>query len=121
MNEAVNMLTPESRLSNMRMRLIDKLDAIIRESVKPMEKIEGIKILQVDGFGGGTPGSGDRAAGGSNLADNVVNSALRYRAQAPLVDSLLKEIGITGGDINKLIEPISEPAQDQTAEESPDK
>ena len=109
MNEAVNILTPEARLSNMRMRLIEKLDAIIRESVKPMEKIEGIKILQVDGLGGGAPVSGEGAGAGGNLADNVVNSVLRYRAQAPLVDTLLKEIGITGGDINKLIEPVSDP------------
>ena len=27
----------------------------------------------------------------------IVNSALRYRAQAPLIDSLLKELGIEGG------------------------
>ena len=50
------MLTPEARLSAMRMRLIDKLEAIIRESVKPMERIEGIKILHVDGLGGGGGG-----------------------------------------------------------------
>ena len=53
MNEAQNLLTPEARVSAMRMRLIDKLEGIIRESVKPMERIEGIKILQVDGLGGG--------------------------------------------------------------------
>lgn len=101
LNEAANVLTPESRASEMRMRLIDKLDAIIRESVKPMERIEGIKILQVDGlgFGGGQQGG---AEAGMSFSDNVVNSALRYRAQAPLVDSLLKEIGIEGGDIGKL-------------------
>ena len=61
MNEAQNMLTPEARLSAMRMRLIDKLEGIIRESVKPMERIEGIKILQVDGLGGGGGGRGDGA------------------------------------------------------------
>ena len=32
----------------------------------------------------------------------MVNSALRYRGQAPLVDSLLSEIGLKGGDINGL-------------------
>jgi hypothetical protein len=32
-----------------------------------------------------------------------VNSALRYRAQAPLVDQLLREIGIEGGDIQRLV------------------
>ena len=49
---------------------------------------------------GGAPasGSGNNGHGGS-FPDNVVNSALRYRAQAPLVDSLLQEIGITGGDL----------------------
>ena len=31
------------------------------------------------------------------------NSALRYRAQAPLVDQLLREIGIEGGDIQRLV------------------
>ena len=61
MNEAQNLLTPEARLSAMRMRLIDKLEGIIRESVKPMERIEGIKILQVDGLGGGGGGARRRA------------------------------------------------------------
>lgn len=100
MNEAQNVLSPESRISNLRLRLIERLDAIIRESVKPMERIEGIKILQVDGLGG-TVRNGE-GQGGGNLADNVVNSALRYRAQAPLIDNLLQEIGLTGGDLQQL-------------------
>ena len=64
MNEAQNLLSPEARLSAMRIRLIDKLEGIIRESVKPMERIEGIKILQVDGLGGGGGGRGDAREGG---------------------------------------------------------
>jgi hypothetical protein len=68
-----------------------------------MERIEGIKILQVDGLGGGGGRRGDGfEPGGGNIADNLVNSALRYRAQAPLVDQLLREIGIDGGDVGKL-------------------
>jgi uncharacterized membrane protein YqiK len=103
MNEAQNLLTPEARMSAMRLRLIDKLEGIIRESVKPMERIEGIRILQVDGLagGGGRRGEG-YDNGGGGLADNVVNSALRYRAQAPLIDQLLREIGIDQGDVGKL-------------------
>ena len=31
-----------------------------------------------------------------------MNSALRYRAQAPLVDQMLSEIGVKTGDIGKL-------------------
>ena len=102
MNAAHNMLTPEARMSALRMKLVEKAEGIIRESVRPMERIEGIKILHVDGLGGsgGTHG-GD--AGGGNFADGVVNSALRFRAQAPLVDQLLREIGIEGGDIQRLV------------------
>ena len=102
MNEAQNTLTPDARLSAMRMRLIDKIEGIVRESVKPMERIDGIKILQVDGLGGGGSRRDGYDGGGGNIADNLVNSALRYRAQAPLVDQLLREIGIEGGDVGKL-------------------
>ena len=106
MNEAHNMLTPEARMSALRMRLVEKAEGIIRESVRPMERIEGIKILQVDGFGGGSSGNG-RDGDGVGLADGLVNSALRFRAQAPLVDQLLREIGIEGGDIQKLVGNVS--------------
>jgi uncharacterized membrane protein YqiK len=100
MNKAANLLTPEARQSAMRRQLIDKMEGIIRESVKPMERIEGIRILHVDGLGGGGHGGqGNGSGGGANIADSVVNSALRFRAQAPLVDQLLREIGVQGGDI----------------------
>ena len=97
MNEAENTLTPESRALTMRLRLLEKLEGIIRESVRPMEKIEGIKILQVDGLWGGAQQAESNGDGRSNMAEGIVNSALRYRAQAPLIDSLLKELGIESG------------------------
>jgi uncharacterized membrane protein YqiK len=100
MNEAQNVLSPEARASLLRLKLVEKAEAIIRESVRPMERIEGIKILHVDGLGGGGGGGGD--AGGVGFADGVVNSALRFRAQAPIVDQLLREIGLEGGDIQRL-------------------
>jgi uncharacterized membrane protein YqiK len=108
MNDAHNMLSPESRASALRMRLVEKAEAIIRESVRPMERIEGIKILHVDGLGGGGNHSGDgHSSSGGGFADGVVNSALRFRAQAPLVDQLLREIGIEGGDIQRLVGGVS--------------
>lgn len=115
MNEAQNILTPEARQSAFRMRLVDKVDAIIRESVKPMEKIENIRILQVDGLGGGGGGNG-AGAEGAGIADGVVNSALRYRAQAPIVDALLKEIGITGGDVTKIAGALGQPRSEKAPE-----
>jgi uncharacterized membrane protein YqiK len=105
MNTAANLLTPEARQSAMRRQLIDKLEGIIRESVKPMERIEGIRILHVDGLGGGTGGGGGN---GGNIADSVVNSALRFRAQAPLIDQLLREIGVQGGDVGQAAKGLLE-------------
>jgi uncharacterized membrane protein YqiK len=113
MNEAANMLTPEARTSAMRMKLIDRMEYIIRESVKPLERIEGIKILQVDGLmgGGGGQSGGDGGGNNASLSDNVVNSALRFRAQAPLVDQLLREIGIDSGDVGKVARSMLEKPQ----------
>jgi uncharacterized membrane protein YqiK len=109
MNEAQNVLSPEARLSALRLRLVEKMEGIIRESVKPMERIEGIKILHVDGLGGGHGGGsyGNGEPGGHGLADSVVNSALRFRAQAPLVDQLLREIGVQGGEIGQIAQSLS--------------
>lgn len=121
MNEAQNVLSPEARISALRMRLVEKAEGIIRESVRPMERIEGIKILHVDGLGGGG-GAGGGDGGGGGFADGVVNSALRFRAQAPLVDQLLREIGLDAGDIQRLAGASSganaalPPAQQQKAD-----
>lgn len=113
LNASENMRSDESRQSELRMELARKLDAIIRESVKPIGSIDGIKILDVKGmpgFSGGASGQGGDGeiigpvAGGrgANLADDVVNSALRYRAQMPFVDNLLNEIGMSPGEISNI-------------------
>ena len=52
--------------------------------------------LLVQGASGGAVTAGTQGGSGrnGNLADNVVSSALRYRAHQPFLDSLLKEIGM---------------------------
>ena len=106
-NEAANTLSPDQVAMQIRLALIEHLPKIIAESVKPMEQISDIKILQVNGMQGM---SGVSAAEGhgvdGSLADQMVNSALRYRAQAPLLDSLLAEIGLNGGDINGMTDVL---------------
>jgi uncharacterized membrane protein YqiK len=108
LNDADNQLSPQIIELQIKQAILKALPDIIRESVKPMEQIDAIKILQVNGLnGGGGNGhtsslNGDGHAQSGNLADEVVNSALRYRAQAPLMDSLLAEIGIDGSDINSI-------------------
>ena len=102
-NEAANVLSGEQIAMQVKMELLKVLPDIIRESVKPMERIDGIKIIQVDGLNAGSTGAlvGEVASG--NLADQVVNSALRYRGQAPLVDSLLAEIGLKSESLHGLV------------------
>ncbi len=104
LNEAANILSEEQIAMRIRMELLKVLPDIIRESVKPMEQIDGIKIIQVAGLNAANTSAGgaDDGGGSGSLADQLVNSALRYRSQAPLVDSLLNEIGMKGGDINGL-------------------
>ncbi|MCT8125181.1 flotillin family protein [Alishewanella sp. BS5-314] len=112
-NAAANMLSAEQIAMQVRLALIENLPEIIAQSVKPMEQISDIKILQVNGIGGNSTGSGsgnnEVAEGNGSLADQVVNSALRYRAQAPILDSLLSEIGLKAGDINGIADAVKKP------------
>lgn len=108
LNEADNLLSAEQIAMKIKLELIKSLPEIIAQSVKPMENIEGIKILQVNGLTGQSGNTLEGEAQSTNLADQMTNSALRYRAQAPLVDSLMNELGIKGGDINGFTSSLSD-------------
>ncbi|MGO9271073.1 MAG: flotillin family protein [Terriglobia bacterium] len=111
MAEANNIASPEARTSALRLRLVEKLDAIIRESVKPLEKIEGIKVVHLDGLT--APAGGGSPEGEGGLTDRLVSSALRYRVQAPIVDQLLSEIGINISDPSKLAQLLDKLQKDR--------
>ena len=116
LNEAANQLSPEQIAMNVRMALIQALPQIIAESVKPMENIEGIKILHVDGLnGGGGNGYANGHEGGNGIADQAVDAALRYRSQAPLIDALLSELGLKGGSLNGLVSSAVAPSLETPA------
>ncbi|MYG53345.1 MAG: flotillin family protein, partial [Rhodospirillaceae bacterium] len=87
MNDADSGLSPELIDMKIRLAIVEHLQGMIAESVKPLERIEGIKIVHVDGL---TPQSGAGEADGekreTGLSDQIVNSALRYRAHAPVLD-----------------------------------
>ena len=114
LNEAENLRSEASRKSALHQRLVENLPDIIRESVKPMENIDEIKIMHVEGLPGlSSQGSESQSVldadgnpivsgGNGNLADQVVNSALRYSSQAPFVDTLLGEIGMNGANIHRM-------------------
>lgn len=94
MNEAENLRSEGSRRSAIVESVVKRLPEIIREQVKPMEKIESIKILHVDGLPGlNSPSEGGSGEGGS-IPDQVVNSAMKYRTQVAFVDGLMEDIGL---------------------------
>ena len=108
LNEAENVRSDESRQSDLRMELARNLDSIIREAVKPMENIDDIKIYELNGMPGFNSNSAnpDFVVPASNseggLPNNIVNAAMRYRAQVPFIDHLLDEIGMSPNEIGNI-------------------
>src|SRR5262252_6887576 len=106
-NEAINVLSSDQIGLQTKLALIQGLPAIIEKSVEPMKRIDGIKIVQVDGLA--RPYAPNGAAGaplpplsGASLAEQAVTAALAYRAQSPIIDALLKELGLSGGTLGGL-------------------
>ena len=108
LNEAENVRSDESRQSDLRMELARNLDSIIREAVKPMENIDDIKIYELNGMPGFNSNSGNSdfvgpsSNEGGGLPENIVNAAMRYRAQVPFIDNLLDEIGMSPKEISNI-------------------
>ncbi len=108
-NAAHNSLSTEQIAMRIRTLMLEKLPEIISEAVKPMEKIESIRVVQVNGLNGASPSAGGLATGmdGVTLPDQVANAALKYSVQKPLVDSILREVGLNGLAMNELGDALS--------------
>ena len=94
MNEAHNMLLLKARMAALRMQLVEKAEGIICESVKPMERIEDIETLHVDGLGG---------AGGGGDGDVIVTRDYRF------ADAVQRACG--GADV--VIDGLGDAARDE--------
>jgi len=103
-NEAANLLSSDQISLQTKLALLKVLPELVREAAKPMEAIDSIRIVQVEGLNG-AHGSGDGGApaGDGNLANSAVAAALRYRAQAPVIDGLMKELGFDGASLESLV------------------
>jgi uncharacterized membrane protein YqiK len=106
-NEAANLLSSNQVSLQTKLALLKVLPEIVRESVRPLEAIDSIKIVQVDGItprGPSQAGNGGVSNGSGNLAHDAVTAALAYRAQAPVIDGLMKELGLSGASLESLME-----------------
>lgn len=121
-NEALNKLSVEQVSLTVRLELLRQLPAILEKATKPMEKIDSIRLFQVNGMpGAGVGGDGaanqPHAAGGS-LPDQVVNAALNYQVAQPLVKAIMNDAGLGNGSLTGIAEtlagmalPPAEPAE----------
>lgn len=111
-NEAANLLSSDQVSLQTKLALLKVLPDLIREAAKPMESIDSIKIVQVDGLTGSNGGTDGlvNAGGDQNLASAAVSAALRYRAQAPVIDGLMKELGLDGSNLDTLVKSAVDPA-----------
>ncbi|MFV0596907.1 flotillin family protein [Shewanella sp.] len=105
--EAENVLRDEQIALQKSLAILKALPEIVAQAVKPLENIEGIKILQ--GYGAGNQfasGVDGASVSQGGIAEQVTSAALNYRANAPVVDAMLRELGLVqseSGTLNDLL------------------
>ena len=96
LNEALNTLSAAQVDLQVRSLLLQQLPLIIQQAVRPMEKIDSIRIVQVGGLPGGSGGQGTGQGGSGaqgTFPEQVMNSALQYQIAKPIVDAVMKDAG----------------------------
>jgi uncharacterized membrane protein YqiK len=111
-NDAKNRLGAAQIDLAVRLQLIQSLPMIIEQSVKPLEKIESIRLFQVNGMptghaGNGQAGGNAAGSGGGTLPEQVVNSALQYQVAKPIVDAIMKDAGLSNPSLTGIAESIA--------------
>jgi uncharacterized membrane protein YqiK len=100
-NDAENSIGEKAATLRLRLAMVAEVRGVIEAAVRPMEKIDSIRIVDLDGFAPGGNGGGAAGAngGGSNgtTTERIVDAALTHRLNAPIIDQILSEVGIVGG------------------------
>jgi uncharacterized membrane protein YqiK len=106
-NEAKNRLGAAQIDLAVRMQLIQSLPLIIQQASKPLEKIDSIRLFQVNGMPMGGASSGEGANGGGTLPEQVVNSALQYQVAKPIVDAIMKDAGLSNPSLTGIAQSVA--------------
>lgn len=114
-NESANALSQDQIDMRVRLALIENLPAILEQMVKPLEKVDSVRVVHMSGGMSGMMGSGTGDSGG-NVADQVSKAMLNYKMQSPLVEQLARQVGLDLGDMNKTLESIT--GDDANSEEA---
>lgn len=106
-NEAKNRLGAAQIDLAVRMQLIQALPQIIDSASKPLEKIDSIRLFQVNGMPMGQSGGGSESSGGGTLPEQVVNSALNYQVAKPIVDAIMKDAGLNNPSLTGIAQSLA--------------
>jgi uncharacterized membrane protein YqiK len=106
-NDALNTLSAAQIDLQVRTQLLQQLPAILAEAVKPMEKIDSIRIVQVNGMPGQGGSDGGPGAGGATFPEQVMNSALQYQVAKPIVDAVMHDAGLSNQGITGLAQNLA--------------
>ncbi len=129
LNTAENVLSEEIIKMRIQLETIKNAASIIEASVKPIEAISDMKVINVGGLndfvGGGSAGNGNAVPTGGgvngNMADQLINSLLKYRGLAPIVDNILQEVGIEPGSLKGLTKSLEVPSEQDQPKTEPKK
>lgn len=98
LKEAENILEDRIIHRDITLELIEKAPQILAQLMAPAQKIEGIKVLHVDGLG--TDG------GPSNAIDGVVGAFLKAGAAMPLLKELLEFSNVQTEELQKVMRRV---------------
>jgi uncharacterized membrane protein YqiK len=111
-NEALNTLSAAQIDLQVRSLLLKQLPTILEQAVKPIEKIDSIRVFQVNGMPGSAGANGVLMPGdAATLPEQVVNSALRYQVAKPLVDAIMKDAGLSNDGLTGLAASLAQMTQ----------
>jgi len=101
LNESENVLSKDIITLRKQLETLKVLPEIIEASVKPIEKIDGIKLVHFNGPGStNSTSDGSHGETNSSLPSQMVSAALQHRMHAPLIDELLNNVGLSGDEKN---------------------
>lgn len=100
--ESENGLSEEIIAMKLKQAMIEALPNIIAQVVKPMENIDSIKIVDMQGMNQGTTVNGT-VVGEKSLPDQVVDASLRHRVNLPIVNDLMNEVGFDMSSVANMV------------------
>ncbi len=108
-NEALNTLSAAQIDLQVRTLLLQQLPHILEQAVRPIEKIDSIRLFQVNGMPGqgGTSGGASGAANQGTFPEQVMNSALQYQIAKPIVDAVMKDAGLSNDGITGISQALT--------------